>query len=169
MSQILVGLYSFQRLSCEKCSRRSGFHEVGGRVWLPWKKIMQTDLSGLNSTSTRRAYRSHSRIMVTKPALVGANSTMSSAYAKTLATHAPTRHPTLNVRRQHNIESIYTLNRSGDRIPPCRTPFAIVKFSDIWPSHLTHIVWDWYQHNNSFRYGKGTPRSARMLNSLFKN
>ena len=48
------------------------------------------------------------------------------------------------------------MNRNGDNIPPCLTPFVTLKTEEIAPSHLTWIVLFEYQNINCLTVKPGT-------------
>ena len=59
--------------------------------------------------------------------------------------------------------SMYTINKYGNKIPPCRTPFETLKNSDVVEPHFIQKVWVLYQYNRIRISTTGTPRWSNFL------
>ena len=59
-----------------------------------------------------------------------------------------------------------SINKYGDKIPPCRTPFETLKKSDVVEPHLIQNVWVLYQYNRIRISTTGTPRLSNFLKSV---
>ena len=61
---------------------------------------------------------------------------------------------------------MYTINKYGDKIPPCRTPFETLKNSDVVEPHFVQKVWVLYLYNKIRISITGTPRLSNFLKSV---
>ena len=62
--------------------------------------------------------------------------------------------------------SMYTINKDGDKIPHCRTPFETLKNSDVVDPHFIQKVWVLYQYNRIRISTTDTPRLSNFLKSV---
>ena len=56
----------------------------------------------------------------------------------------PIKHPDLASCKCFDRSSTYTVNKRGDKMPPCLTPFETVKKTDVdWPHYVVLYIY-WY-------------------------
>ena len=99
---------------------------------------MQCDLLGLNRISLTCTNKEQKAKITCRAAKDGARRIIPSTFAKQPNYSSPIKQPTLSFSKSFKRSLIYILNKKGDKIPPCLSPFSDKNNSDIQPFQRTH-------------------------------
>ena len=108
---------------------------------------MQCDLLGLNKISLTSANKEQNANITRRAAQNCARRIISSAYAKQPKYTCPVKQPILSFSKPVKRLLIYILNKKGNKIAPCLSPFSDKNDSDIQPFQRTHR--DNWEYNKS--------------------